>query len=60
MNHDTPIISYFTKGEAEITNSDHVNHSGLDTWSDAEFCRDAISCCSTTRTEHAYDNASFS
>ena len=59
IKENKPMRSHFSKGEAEITNYDYTNHSGLETWSDAEFCRDVISRRSTTSAEHTYNNVAF-
>jgi hypothetical protein len=58
-NDKTPMHSHFSKGEAEITNYDYKSHSGLEAWSDAEFCRDVLSRRSTTSAEHTYNGVAF-
>ena len=59
INDDAPTTSHFAKGEAEITNFDYTTHTGLESWSDADFCRDILARRSTTSTEHTYNKVSF-
>ena len=54
-----PMKSHFAKGKAEITNFDYSQHTGLESWSDADFCRDVLNRRSTTSAEHTYNSVSF-
>ena len=59
VQDDVPMQSHFGKGSAEITNYDYSKHTGLESWSDADFSRDVLSRRSTTSAEHTYNSVSF-
>ena len=56
---DIPMKSHFSKGEAEVTNYDYTNHTGLESWSDSEMARDVLTRRSTTSAEHRFNSVPF-
>ena len=57
--NDDPIKSHFTKWDAELTNFNYASHSGLESCSDADLCRNFLSRRSTTSSEHTFNSVSF-
>ena len=49
---------HLAKGDTEITNYDYTQHTGLESWSDAEFCRDVLQRKSINSSEHTYNTVS--
>ena len=53
INKETSLRPHSDKEEAEITNYDYTNHTGLKAWSDSEFVRDAQDVLPSVQNIHA-------
>lgn len=58
-NMETPMKSYFGKGETELANFGYSTYSGLEAWVDLGFAHDVMSRRSTYSIYHKYGDVAF-